>query len=684
MAFDVAKLLADATARTSASTREHMNPQLARVLQDARLRPLLRPGRGLLPLRRPGPALPRPARPASASTPSAGATRPSRPALHQAIDLDLPNMVQMDCALLPGPPGRGAGRPGPRGHRPGLLLQLGRRGGRGGDQVRPPRHRQDPHPLLRPRLPRAHHRRPGPQRRARSSARASARSCPARRGPLRRHRRARAASCAGATWPPSSSSRSRARASTWRPTPTGTRPRSSAAATRRCFVTDEVQTGLGPDRAVLLPRALGPRARHHHRLQGPLGRLRPGRGHAHDRQGVHERLQLDGPGHGPLDAPSGATSWPWWPAWPPCQAFDDEDIVDRARRDRRGLHQGPPAAGRALRVLPRGAGQGPHDRPRVRPADLAGPCGCAGTRSSGSARRCSPRPIVVPLFHRHRILTQVAADNVNIIKLLPPLIAGEDEVDAFVDALDDVLARRPPGLGPVLRVRPDDGQERAPRAARRCRRRHARTHGRPPTEPRARRRPPLSETAVARHRGGRVHRLGRHPGPARPGRPRCVAARRAGRRPRQPGRPRRRAVRTVDVRDAEGLGQAVDGAGRSSTSPPCTGSGRGTRPSSTTSTSEGTRNVLGRGSTPGASGSSTRARWPRSGSRPGPARPTRTSYADIDHLFGAYKQSKYVAEHEVLRAGAEGAARLARPADLPARAPRPPADADRQAASSTS
>jgi dihydroflavonol-4-reductase len=31
-----------------------------------------------------------------------------------------------------------------------------------------------------------------------------------------------------------------------------------------------------------------------------------------------------------------------------------------------------------------------------------------------------------------------------------------------------------------------------------------------------------------------------------------------------------------------------------------------------------------------------------------------TSYAHIDHLFGGYKQSKYVAEHEVLRAAAEG------------------------------
>jgi len=47
--------------------------------------------------------------------------------------------------------------------------------------------------------------------------------------------------------------------------------------------------------------------------------------------------------------------------------------------------------------------------------------------------------IVGPLFQRHRILTQVAADNVNIIKLLPPLICGQEEVDYFAAALDDVL-----------------------------------------------------------------------------------------------------------------------------------------------------------------------------------------------------------------------------------------------------
>ena len=56
--------------------------------------------------------------------------------------------------------------------------------------------------------------------------------------------------------------------------------------------------------------------------------------------------------------------------------------------------------------------------------------------------------IVLPLFHRHRILTQVAADNVNIIKLLPALTVGEEEIDLTVAALDDVLgdAHRRGGL----------------------------------------------------------------------------------------------------------------------------------------------------------------------------------------------------------------------------------------------
>lgn len=58
--------------------------------------------------------------------------------------------------------------------------------------------------------------------------------------------------------------------------------------------------------------------------------------------------------------------------------------------------------------------------------------------------------VVVPLFHRHRILTQVAADGMNVVKLLPPLVAGEQEIAYFVDALDDVLASLHKGSGSLL------------------------------------------------------------------------------------------------------------------------------------------------------------------------------------------------------------------------------------------
>jgi ornithine--oxo-acid transaminase len=56
--------------------------------------------------------------------------------------------------------------------------------------------------------------------------------------------------------------------------------------------------------------------------------------------------------------------------------------------------------------------------------------------------------VVHALFHRHRILTQVSGDHVEVIKLIPPLIIGEAEVDRFVAAFIDVMddAHRGTGL----------------------------------------------------------------------------------------------------------------------------------------------------------------------------------------------------------------------------------------------
>jgi ornithine--oxo-acid transaminase len=55
--------------------------------------------------------------------------------------------------------------------------------------------------------------------------------------------------------------------------------------------------------------------------------------------------------------------------------------------------------------------------------------------------------IVTQMLSKHRILTQVAGHAMDVMKILPPLIIGEREIDTFVSALDDVLTecRKFPG-----------------------------------------------------------------------------------------------------------------------------------------------------------------------------------------------------------------------------------------------
>jgi ornithine--oxo-acid transaminase len=120
-------------------------------------------------------------------------------------------------------------------------------------------------------------------------------------------------------------------------------------------------------------------------------------------------------------------------------AFDDEKIVERAAETGRAFEAALQPLRERYEVIHdvRGLGLmigiefGPPETPALRRRFNA---------MERLRKAMFAQLIVVPLFHRHRILTQVAADNVNIIKLLPPLIAGQEEVDFFVNALDDVLA----------------------------------------------------------------------------------------------------------------------------------------------------------------------------------------------------------------------------------------------------
>jgi ornithine--oxo-acid transaminase len=49
--------------------------------------------------------------------------------------------------------------------------------------------------------------------------------------------------------------------------------------------------------------------------------------------------------------------------------------------------------------------------------------------------------VVVPLFTRHRMLSQVAGHDMAVLKILPPLVVTEEDLDSFASALDDVIRK---------------------------------------------------------------------------------------------------------------------------------------------------------------------------------------------------------------------------------------------------
>jgi ornithine--oxo-acid transaminase len=71
----------------------------------------------------------------------------------------------------------------------------------------------------------------------------------------------------------------------------------------------------------------------------------------------------------------------------------------------------------------------------------------AWTMLSMARKGLFTQTVVHQLFHAHRILTQVSGDHVEVIKLIPPLIIGEAEVDRFVNAFDDVMEQAHRGSG---------------------------------------------------------------------------------------------------------------------------------------------------------------------------------------------------------------------------------------------
>jgi 4-aminobutyrate aminotransferase-like enzyme len=63
----------------------------------------------------------------------------------------------------------------------------------------------------------------------------------------------------------------------------------------------------------------------------------------------------------------------------------------------------------------------------------------AWTAAEAAQKGLFAQLVVMALMRDHRILTQVGGPDVNIIKLLPPLIIGEEEVEAIIAAFDAIM-----------------------------------------------------------------------------------------------------------------------------------------------------------------------------------------------------------------------------------------------------
>ena len=129
--------------------------------------------------------------------------------------------------------------------------------------------------------------------------------------------------------------------------------------------------------------------------------------------------------------------------------IDDEGLVGNADADRR-----PPCATvcRAMvehvRDARRRARPGPDDRHRVRRPEVVAACGAGGRCCTRTRNGLFSQAVVGALYHRHGILTQVAADHAEVVKLLPPLMIGPTEVRYFLDSFAEVMddAHRTRGL----------------------------------------------------------------------------------------------------------------------------------------------------------------------------------------------------------------------------------------------
>ena len=126
--------------------------------------------------------------------------------------------------------------------------------------------------------------------------------------------------------------------------------------------------------------------------------------------------------------------------------IEDEHLVENAERTGAALREALQLLVDKYELLAEVRGRGlmiglEFGRPRsMRPR-------AAWNMLQAARRGLFAQTVVVALFQRHRILTQVSGDFMEVIKLIPPLTIGDAEVDLFRDAFVGVMDDASRGSG---------------------------------------------------------------------------------------------------------------------------------------------------------------------------------------------------------------------------------------------
>jgi ornithine--oxo-acid transaminase len=119
--------------------------------------------------------------------------------------------------------------------------------------------------------------------------------------------------------------------------------------------------------------------------------------------------------------------------------LDEERLVERAATTGQKLVKRLAALQERYELIAEGRGKGLMIGIEFKaPRSLA--LRAAWTAAETAQKGLFAQFVVMALMRDHHILTRVSGPDVNIIKLLPPLIIGEEEVEMIVSALDAVMS----------------------------------------------------------------------------------------------------------------------------------------------------------------------------------------------------------------------------------------------------